>query len=190
MSKTFTEVFNEIKEGISVSKKGKPVITFSKSDFEKLAKAYVNEVDYTTEVCSVKAGDLVKDEVKPVEMFRGMIKRILKDFGVDEQEASRVMDSSYEIKSVNGIYEFISELLYKYMEAGKKFDFMTKEDFQGSVYLADILEETKTFANIKKKDADGNIIDDGRPAEVVVKKKAHKVIKQKSKCPEWLKERM
>lgn len=178
MSKTFTEVFNEIKEGLTYSAKGKAVKTFSRTDFDKLAKAFVNSPDYTTTVASMKGGEMQTREVKPVEGFRGMIQAILRDFGVDKAEAERVMSDTYSIKSVNGLYEFVSELIYAYMDAGKKFEFLSKEDFIGSISVDDVDEIEKDYT-IKKKDGSVNTYK--------VNKKAHKVLNKKSKCPQWKK---
>lgn len=178
MSKTFTEVFDEIKANVSTSKTGKPVKSFSRSDFDRLAKAYVNQVDYTLESVGQRAGVLVRKEVKPVENLRGMLKRILLDFGVDKQEAERVMDASYEIKNVDGIYELVSELTYKYIEAGKKFDFITREDFTGSLTLKELGETVSEHKSI----ATGE--------KFKVKKQSHRILEKKSKTPKWLKERV
>lgn len=178
MAKTFNEVFEEIKSNISVSASGKPVKTFSRSDFDKLAKAFLNTPDYKLETVSLKGGELVDKEVEPVKQLRGMIKRILLDFGVDKQEAERVMTDAYEIHNVDGLYEFVSELLYQYMNTGKKFDFLTREDFAGSILLKDVAETTSTHKDIRTKE------------EFQVHKKAHKVLEKKSKVPKWLKSRI
>lgn len=176
MAKSFQEVFDEIKNNISVSKKGKPIKTFSKSDFDTMAKAFLNEIGYKTEVASIKEGKLVKNEVFPVKEFRTMLATILKDFGVDAAERERVL-STYEIKNVNGLYEVCSELIYKYIEAGKKFDFMPKSDFKGSLLLKDVPKTTGTFRDI------------GSDKEISIMKEAHKILERKSKCPEYLKKR-
>jgi hypothetical protein len=172
--KTFKEVFDGIKSNVTVSKKGKPVKSFSRSDFDRLAKAFVNEVGYTTEVVGTKDGEMVTKEVNPVEKFRGMLKVILQDFGVDKQEAQKIMDS-YEIRNVDGLYELTSELVYQYINAGKKFDFMPKKDFVGSMSLKDVAAAEGLFTDIRTKE------------KISIKKEAHKLLEKKSKCPKWLK---
>jgi hypothetical protein len=177
MTKTFNEVFEEIKSNVSVSASGKPVKSFSRSDFDKLAKAFVNTPEYTLEAVSLKGGELVKKEIKPVLDFRGMIQRILLDFGVDKQEAARILDETYEIRNVDGMYELCSELVYQYANAGKKFDFITREDFAGSILLKDVAAGVSKHKDIRT------------GAEFEVEKKAHKVLEKKSKVPKWLKNR-
>lgn len=178
MAKTFTEVFEEIKANVSVSKSGKPVRSFSRSDFDKLAKAYLNTVDYKIESVAVKDGELVTKEIEPVKALRGMIQRILLDFGVDKQEAARVMSEAYEIRNVDGIYELCSELIYKYMEAGKKFDFIPRMDFVGSLTLKEVGDTITEHKDIRTGE------------KIKVEKKAHKVLDKKSKVPKWLKKRV
>lgn len=180
MAKNFYEVLDEIKERAQASS----VKSFSKSDFEKLVRAFVNTPDYECEVVKTKEGEMVKSTVNPVANFRSMIRTILKDFGVDKDEAEKVM-TDYEIRTCD-MYEFISELIYKYMEAGKKFDFITKEDFSGSMSLKFVEEEEKEFTEIRRKDADPNV----PLKKFTQRKKAHKVLEKKSKCPSWLKERV
>ncbi|HEY8401796.1 MAG TPA: hypothetical protein VIK89_11060 [Cytophagaceae bacterium] len=184
-TKSFQEVFDEIKGKISVSNRGgkpKLVKSWSRSDFDRLAKALVNDVDYTIDAVSIKNGEVQKKEIKPVQLYRNTIRAILQDFGVDKQEAARIMDSSYEIRSVDGLYELASELIYKYMEAGKKFDFITREDFMGSLTLREVDESVSEHKSISK---------DGEPSKTFkVKKGKHKQLEKKSKAPRWLKTRL
>lgn len=175
--KNFETVFNEIKDSISTNKSGKAIKTFSRSDFEKLTKAFLNEPGYTTQTVSMRNGEVTKKDVKPVELFRAMIKRVLLDFGVDKQAAETIIDQ-YEFKNVSGVYEVCSELITNFMLAGKKFDFLPKEDFVGSLTI-DAKDESVTD-HIKPKTKEA----------VKVKKQAHKVLKHKSSCPKWLKERL
>lgn len=174
----FKSVLEEIKSGVSVSAKGKPTKNFSRKDFDKLAKAFINEVGYTTEAVSMRGGELQRKEIKPVHGLRLMLQAILLDFGVDKAEAARILEDSYTIKSVNGLYEFTSELIYQYMEAGKKFDFLTKEDFVGGITVDDVEEETRDYT-IHSTDGTTNVYK--------VTKGKHKVLNKKSKCPQWKK---
>ena len=179
--KNFTDVFEQIKAEASktrLNKEGNEVskaLTFSRTDFEKLAKAYVNTPEYITEHVALKEGELVKTEITPVKEFRGMIKLILEDFGVDKQESERIMTDAYQLRNVKGLYHFVSELLYSYMQAGKKFDFITKEDFMGSIFTQDCEEGIKEYNNPKTGE------------KVNVKREKHSVLKVKAKCPAWRK---
>lgn len=175
MSK-FGDLKKEMREEII---KGEKKRNHSKTDFNKFTKAFVNDVDFTThKVKGVdEAGKVIKDEVKPVEEYRKGLKKILIDFGVDKQEAEKIM-KEYEIKSVDGLYEFISELMYEYMDTGKKFSFLPKEDFTGTMWLDDVEADTdwQEYRNPSK------------PGEFIYSKRdKHKVLNRKSSCPNWLK---
>jgi hypothetical protein len=174
MAKTFQEVFDEIKANVCVSKKGKQVKSFSRTDFDKLAKAFLNDVNYKTDVAGTKEGKFVTTEVFPVAEFRKMLAVILKDFGVDKVAAADIADK-YEIRNVDGLYEICSEIIYKYIEAGKKFDFMSKADFKGSLTLSEVAKATGIYRDIKS------------GAEISITKEAHKMLQRKSKCPAHLK---
>lgn len=178
MKKSFSEVLEEIKEGISVSKKGKPVRSFSRTDFDKLLKALLNEPGYEMEQASSKKGELELRTLKPVEQFRTLLRRVLLDFHVDKQEADRVLDASYEITNVSGLYELMSEIIYKYVEAGKKFDFVSKSDFVGSIVLSEVEEEVKENTHPTTKEVSHT------------KNGKHKKIKAKSSAPSWVKTRV
>lgn len=176
--KTFDEVFNEIKAGVTVSPKGKKKKTFSRSDFDRLLTAFLNETGYTIKAASTKGGELTIEEIKPVEMFRDkVITKILTDNGHDKAEAAKIA-AEYEFTKVDGLYEIISEVLYKYMEADKKFSLITKEDFKGSFTLVDVDESEDTY----KSPAD-------QSKSFKVKTKKHKKVKASSKAPDWLKKK-
>ena len=178
--KTFDEVFNEIKGNVSVSKGGKVKKTFSRTDFDTLLKAMLNETDYSTEYCSTKAGEMVKKTVQPVKMFRESLKRVLTSFGVDSHDAEKIV-SEYKFTNVDGWYELMSEIIYRYMEADKKFDFPTREDFKGSMSLKSVDQAVGTYSTIQKKGETGPV------EKFNIETKAHKVLEKKSKAPAWLK---
>lgn len=181
--KTFDEVFNEIKSNVSVSKSGKVKKTFSRSDFDKLLKAFLNESGYTTKVATTKGGELVLNEIQPVKEFRDkVITKLLVDAGHDKTEAAK-MAAEYEFTKVDGLYEIISEVIYQYMNANKKFDFLPKEDFNGSLTLKSVDAAVGEYSSIRKKG------DTTPPKKFKVETKAHKLLEKKSKAPKWLKKK-
>jgi len=176
--KSFDEVFNEIKANVSVSANGKIKKSFSKSDFDKLLKAFLNDNGYTIKAASTKGGELVITDMKPVELFRDkVITKLLVDNGHDKAEAAKIA-AEYEFTKVDGLYEIISEVIYQYCNANKKFDFITKEDFRGSLALDEVEECTVE----RTSPAD-------RTQKFKVNTKAHKKLKSKSKTPDWLKKK-
>ena len=178
MSKSFNEVAKETKEKVKVSKSGKLKKTHSKTDFDKLMKAYLNDVDYETEFVTVKDGEPVDNKVKTVENFRDtFIKRVLIDNGVDAQEAEAAA-KSYKYAKVDGMYEFISDFLYQYMNAGKKFDFPTRKNFTGSISTDVVPKNKKEYKGIGV-----------NPEPFSVETEEHIVVKSKSKAPKWIKKK-
>lgn len=180
--KTFDEVFNEIKSNVSVSKNGKVKKTFSRTDFDALLKAMLNETEYSTEYCGTKNGEMVKKTVQPVKMFRESLKRVLMNFGVDSHDAEKIV-TEYKFTNVDGWYELMSEIIYRYMDANKKFDFPTREDFKASISIKSVEKAVGTYSAIKKKGETG-------PAEKFkIETKSHKILEKKSKAPAWLKKK-
>jgi hypothetical protein len=179
--KTYEEVLKEIQGKVSVSKSGKKKKTFSRSDFDDLTKAYLNSYNATIKSCKMAGGEVVETDVMPVQAFRGFLKRIVSDFGVDKQEAEKVMND-YEITNVDGLYEIVSTLISNYLSADKKFDFIPQRDFTASIVMDTVAKTTKTHKGIKRQD--GTVSPD-----VTVQTEAHRVVKAKSKAPKWLKKK-
>lgn len=179
---TFHDVFEDIKSKTTVSKSGKVKRTFSRTDFDRLLKAMLNEPEYAAEYCGTKGGEMVKTTVQPVKMFRESLKRILVNFGVDVHEAEKMV-TDYKFTNVDGWYETMSEIIYQYMQAGKKFDFPTRENCKASIFIKPVEETVGTYSTIRKKD-------DPTPAETFqVQTMAHNVVVAKSKAPDWMKKK-
>lgn len=118
---------------------------FSKKAFNELVDALVNDTEFAAKVAVTKNKELA--EVKEVfvgKEFRKFLKRILEKAGVDKADASIVMDPSFEIDNVDGMYELISTAIYEYMDAGNRFEFLPREDFRGSLTLRQKPESTET----------------------------------------------
>ena len=180
--KTFDEVYKEISSNVSVTKSGKPKKTFSKTDFDALTKALLNTPEFKTVYYGMKNGEVVTKDVYPVKQLRESLKRILTDNGVDAQEAAKFV-TDYTFTNVDGMYEFISEILYQYMDAGKKFDFPTKKDFKASLSIKDVEESEGIYSAIAKKG------DKNPPEKFKIKTQKHKILEKKSKAPDWLKKK-
>lgn len=177
---TFEKEFNKIKSNVSVSKSGKPKKTFSRTDFDRLLVAFLNTPEYSTEIAKTKDGKMVTETIYPVKAFRKFVGKVLAKCGADAQEVAK-MEKDFEFTNVDDLYYFIAEYLMVYMDAGKKFDFPTKENFSGSISLKDVDESVGTYKPIGK---------DGKGKDPFkIKTKAHKVLEKKSKAPKWLKEK-
>ena len=172
--KTYNELLNEIREELNNGGKR----SFSREMFNELTAAFLNDVENTTTIAKTKNGELIEEEINVPLDFRKMIMKILIDFGVDKQEAERILTNDYQFKDVSAIYEVASEAILNYAGTGKKFNFITKPDLQCSLIIDDYEEEVKMT---KRPGAD-----DSEAREVLYKK--HRKAKAESTCPSWLKD--
>ena len=170
--KTYNELVNEVREELANGGKR----SFSRELFNELTAAYLNDVENTTTIAKTKNGELVEEEINVPLDFRKMVMKILLDFGVDKQEAERILTNDYQFKDVSAIYEVASETILNYAGTGKKFNFIAKPDLQCSLIIDDYEEEVKMT---KRPGAD-----DSEAKEVLYKK--HRKCKVESTCPSWL----
>lgn len=176
--KDFKETKAAIEAGVKKNKKGEPIKTFSKSTFDQMALAILNEVNYEVEIAKIKNGEMVKEKIKPVEKLRkGFLKNILNSAGFDKHEIEKFLNELV-ITNADGLYETIAEIIYNYMDAGKKFPLLVKEDLKASISLKEVPETEKEHRNPK-----------GDGSTVKVKTKKHKKVVVKAAAPQWLKTR-
>ena len=172
--KTYMELVNEVKEELNNGGKR----SFSRELFNDLTAAYLNDIGNTTTIAKTKNGELVEEEINVPLDFRKMVMKILLDFGVDKQEAERILTNDYQFRDVSAIYEVASETILNYVDTGKKFNFIATPDLQCSLLIEDYEEEVKMT---KRPGAD-----DSEAREVLYKK--HRKLKAQSTCPDWLKD--
>ena len=172
--KSYNELVNEIREELNNGGKR----SFSREMFNELTAAFLNDVENTTTIAKTKNGELIEEDINVPMNFRKMVMKILLDFGVDKQEAERILTNDYQFKDVSALYEVASETILNYAGTGKKFNFITKPDLQCSLIIDDYEEEVKMT---KRPGAD-----DSEAREVLYKK--HRKAKVESTCPSWLKD--
>ena len=172
--KTYNELVNEIREEMTNGGKR----SFSRELFNELTAAYLNDVNNTTTIAKTKNGELVEEELNVPMNFRKMVMKILLDFGVDKQEAERILTNDYQFKDVSAIYEVASETILNYASTGKKYNFITKPDLQCSLIIDDYDEEVKLTKRPGAEESEAK--------EVLYKK--HRKASIKSTCPDWLKD--
>jgi len=168
---SLNETMKRITSNIKKSKKGNPIGSFSRNDFNQLVNAYMNDTSYQMDYCVIRDGKKEVQTIPVVKEFREkVLVPLLVEFGVDKQEAVRVIDSyKFKQNQTDGFYELIMDIVYRYMETGKKLNFPSREDFNGSIRLKDI-EGGVTVNREGKK----------------VERKNHKSLVKKSSCPSWL----
>lgn len=172
--KGYNELVNEIREELNNGGKR----SFSRELFNDLTLAYMNDVENNkTVVAKTKNGEMVEEELNVPANFRKMIYKILLDFGVDKQEAEKIMTNDYQFKDLSALYEVASEVILNYAGTGKKFNFIPKPDLQVSLLIDDYEECIK----VNKRPG----APDDEAKQVLYKK--HRKAKVDSTCPDWLK---
>jgi hypothetical protein len=176
MAKSLKEMKTEItaKEGT--------VNRFNKKRFEAFCAALLNEPEFKAEVAKKVGDDVNVEEILPSQEFRKWLKKIVEKMGVDKTESARILTPEFEISSVEGLYDFMSEAIYQYIEAGNKFDFIPKKDFQGSVYLKDV-DKTVTQYDARNPRTGESL------GTFESTKEKHKILAVKTTCPSWLSKR-
>ncbi len=180
MSKTaFIEKMEELATTVKITEKGKAKKSFNKAQFDELFAAFLNETSYVAETVQKKGDGIVKVEVEAVKNFRKTFYDVLVDFGVDKQAAEAMLDGSYQFTKVAGGYEFVSELLYNYLQH-KAFKFLAHEDFVATLSIDEVDEKEAEFRVPVK---------EGEEPKPKKKKKIkkHKKLKVKSSAPSWAK---
>lgn len=170
--KTYMELVEEVKSEIANGGKR----SFSRELFNELTTAYLNDVENTVTTAKTRNGELVEEELNVPLNFRKMVMKILLDFGVDKQEAEKILTNDYQFKDLSALYEVSSELIMNYAGTGKKFNFIAKPDMQCSLLIDDYEEEVKLT---KRPGAP-----DDEAKEVLYKK--HRKASVSSVCPSWL----
>lgn len=112
---------------------------FNKKTFNELMKAMANDADFKARVAVVKGKELSGVEEIPVSKeLRKFLKRVIEKAGIDKSESDMIMDESFTIDNVDGLYDFFCAAVYEYMAAGNTFNFPTREDFKGSMTVKNV----------------------------------------------------
>lgn len=119
---------------------------FSKRNFNDLMMALMNDTEFAAEVAVVKNKELADiQKIFVAKEFRKFLKKVLMKAGMDQSDASAVMDPSFEIDFTDGLYEFFATAIYEYVDAHNKFTLLPREDFDGgSIALKTVAEKSTT----------------------------------------------
>ena len=156
---------------------------FSRDTFDKLLVTYLNDPEFQSHNMTKKPADnvAIKTPDYPVKKFRKILYRILIDFGVDAKDAETVKTTyKFKNKTVDGMYDFLTDFIYQYLKTGRRLNLVNKEDMVASI----IAEDVEAVKGKKRR-----MVKDGQSVEIdPVNIAEHKVVKVKSSAPEWTKE--
>lgn len=166
------------------NEKGQVVINrFNKKNFTRLMTAMANDTEFKTEYVKVKNGEVDSvEDIMVTKGFRKWCKRLVEKAGVDKAESERVMSEDFTIDNMDGLYEFFATALYKYMEAGNRFDLIPNKEFKGGICLGNVEETVKVADAHSPKDR-------SYLGTYETTTKSHKKLVAKSSCPAFLKNR-
>lgn len=179
MASLFEQKKAEFKEAAqqNLNKEGKPKRSFSKTQFNELAAAYLNSPEYVDTVRATKDGEVTLTETTPVKDFReSVIGGIAKAAGLDRSEQEKLVNE-YQFSAKTNYHSFVSNTIEAYAgECQHKFTLTPRADMTGSIQIDDVEEVTKTVKV------------PGTGEEKKVHYGAYRKVKAKSTCPANLKE--
>ena len=179
---TFDEAKAKLRAGVKKGKNGNDIHSFSKTDFNDLVNALLNDPDHQMETVKLVDGELTNVTTPVVaELREKLFVPILQRGGMDKADAQDLAKTfHFNGASTSNMYEFVSEALYNYLDAGKKFNFPNRKTFCGSVYFKDV-DENVVVRDIRDIKDHKTIMGHKKDRQ-----EAHKTIVKKSTCPTWL----
>lgn len=177
MASLFSQKKEEIKaEAMQrLNKKGEPKRSFSKTQFNELAAAYLNSPEYVDQKIQTKEGKSTIVETTPVKDFReNIIGGIAKAAGLDKAEQQKLVEE-YTFSPKADYHSFVSNTVEAYAgECCRKFTFTQRPDMNGSIVIDTIPEVTKEVTVV------------GSDTKKKVKYGEYRKVKAKSTCPKNL----
>lgn len=162
------------------SNKDKGYKRFNKSAFTKLVNAVASDPDFISEVTKVKSGQPVGHKEIPISKnLRKWVKSTTEKLGLDPSETQIIMEESFDLPSMDWVYDFITEVIYIYIKTGNRFEFPKKDRFQGSLYLKELSKTTTERKQI-------NPVTKEITGPFKITKEDHDELKVKSTCPKYL----
>lgn len=146
MASLFEQKKTEIAEAAkqTLNKNGEPKRSFSATQFNELAAAYLNSPEYVDTIIKTKDGETVLQETTPVQDFRkSVIGGIAKEAGLDAAEQDKLVES-YQFSPKTDYHSFVSNTIEAYAgDCQRKFKMRPKPDMEGSIQINVIPEVTK-----------------------------------------------
>lgn len=177
-----SSLFQQKKEEIaalakqSLNKNGQPKRTFSKTQFNDLAAAYLNSPDYVDEQLKTKAGEATIVETTPVKDFReSVIGGIAKAAGLDKSEQEKLVDS-YQFSGKTDYHSFMSNVIEAYAsdDCYSKFTMNPRTNMVGSIVIETVPATTKEVKTVSSGEVK------------TVHYGEYRKVKAKSTCPKGL----
>lgn len=151
--------------------------TFSRTAFNQLGTALLNDADYETDVVSTVNGEVTTKKINPSKQLRKqLIEQPLKAAGVDVAERAKIGES-FEYQNLD-FYEFYSELTAAALDARGVIVLNPKPDMEAKI----VMEECDETIKENKSPKTGEV--------TKWRYGAYKKVKVKSTCPKGLRTKM
>lgn len=181
--------YKDVKRALAASATGdKASRRYSKGDLVDLTRAALNEPDGGPiyNYYSNPSGDTpVSVEKKPVEAYRNALKDVVKQFGVDGQEAEKINTIDFSKKHAEAMIDVVQAVQADYTDTGKK---LRLPQFSADSTTVTLSKETLPE---KTEDTKKNTVIDGKTVQVptgkTIRTEQRTVIKASNKVPGWLK---
>lgn len=171
--------FKEIVKDVQENSKMK---NFSSTLHNKMLTAFMNDPDFISEDIKLSPSKMEKLKVqkKVVKEFRKSMRDVLVEFGLDKNDAERVVENyKFKKKFSKALYEMYHEYVYQYLKTGKKLNLFSKDDIKASIYIKSRDKNTRPVFILK----DGKRVSTGNQ----VTHESYFALGQSSGCPKHLK---
>lgn len=171
--------FKEIVKDVQENSKMK---NFSSTLHNKMLTAFMNDPDFISEDIKLSPSKMEKLKVqkKVVKEFRKSMRDVLVEFGLDKNDAERVVENyKFKKKFSKALYEMYHEYVYQYLKTGKKLNLFSKDDIKASIYIKPRDKNTRPVFILK----DGKRVSTGNQ----VTHESYFALGQSSGCPKHLK---
>lgn len=162
--------------------------SFSKGDLTSMAHTLLNTPEQEVDVYlrSKDSNEPTVITTTPVRRYRESLKPMLKAFGIDKDEAERVMEIPFTKEHAEAMTELSVDLIKDYTGTGRKLNFpiTSRDEAQMSIAQTTVKERTSDTRKIVRGD-DGTY--SSVPTGKTVTTMEHCSMKAGNKIPGWLK---
>lgn len=176
MGKKYKELTKELRKAAGNSRR------YSKTDYVELTQGLLNEPDHeVTYYTNPSADTPVAVTKKPVENYREALKDVVKQFGVDKNELSKLDTMEFTKKHAEALTDVAQVAQHDYIESGKKLRLPQFCENETTVTLG--------YETLPEKVEATNKIEGGKsvPTGKTIKTASRNVVKAANKVPAWLK---
>lgn len=180
--------YKETVESLAAARASKSTTNYSRSELDTLAGAMLNDTETDIPVYIKKGDQFEVSAVRPGKRVRDcVIAPVLKGFGIDKSEMSKLDDFPIPRSGGEAMAEFSLMLVKEYLtKVGRKLTLPMTSDKEASMTIYTDEEKEKSIdANIIRRGEDG--VYTVEPSNKTVVTAAHTKLCATNKSPAWIK---